>query len=76
MPYDETNLKYFYKIFPIKNDNDIYLEWFLPLNDNYFASPLGYLSSVIIFAVNFPSSIMVKTYACLMDAMRTSLLLE
>ena len=47
MPYDETNLKYFYKIFPIKNDNDIYLEWFLPLNDNYFASPLGYLSSVI-----------------------------
>ena len=47
MPYDETNLKYFYKIFPVKNADEITFEWFLPYCENYKASPLGYLSSVI-----------------------------
>ena len=46
MPYDETNLKYFYKIVPVKNADEIGFEWFLPFCDNYYASPLQYLSSV------------------------------
>ena len=46
-PYDETNLKYFYKIIPVKNMNQIELEWYLPYCDNYHARPLGYLSSAI-----------------------------
>ena len=47
LPYDETNLKYFYKMVPIKNVDEIALEWFLPFCDNYYANPLSYLSSVI-----------------------------
>ena len=46
-PYDESNLKYFYKIIPVKNINQIQLEWYLSYCDNYNAKPLSYLSSVI-----------------------------
>ena len=47
MPYDETNLKYFYKVVPVKNVDEIALEWFLPFCDNYYANPLSFLSYVI-----------------------------
>ena len=47
MPYDETNLKYFYKIVPVIDEDNIELEWILPFCDNYYANPLGYLSSAI-----------------------------
>jgi insulysin len=46
MPYDETNLKYFYKIMPIKNVDEIAFEWVLPFCENYYANPLSYLSYV------------------------------
>ena len=46
-PYDETNLKYFYKIIPVKNINHIELEWYLPYCDNYHARPLDFLSSAM-----------------------------
>ena len=46
-PYDERNLKYFYKIIPIQDINEISLEWSLPFCDDYYANPLGYLSSVL-----------------------------
>ena len=29
-PYDENNLKYLYKIVPVKDINEIQLEWYLP----------------------------------------------
>ena len=45
-PYDETNLKYFYKIVPVKNADELSLEWYLPFCDNYYANPLYYLSYV------------------------------
>ena len=35
LPYDETNLKYLYKITPIKNVDQIVFSWFLPFCDNY-----------------------------------------
>ena len=46
-PYDEKNLKYFFKIVPIKDINEISLEWYLPYCEDYYSNPLGYLSSVI-----------------------------
>jgi len=46
-PYDETNLKYFYKIIPVKNTNQIELEWYLPYCDDYRVKPLIFLSCVI-----------------------------
>ena len=46
-PYDKTNLKYFYKIIPVKNLHQIELEWYLPYCDDYRVKPLIYLSSVI-----------------------------
>jgi len=47
MPYDETNLKLLYKIIPVKNVDQITLEWYLPFCDNYYASPLTFLSHVV-----------------------------
>ena len=46
-PYDETNLKTFYKIVPLKDLNQITLEWYLPYCDDYHADPLGFLSYVV-----------------------------
>ena len=46
-PYDKTNLKYFYKIIPVKNLHQIELEWYLPYCDNYKVKPLEYLTSVL-----------------------------
>ena len=46
LPYDETNLKYLYKITPIKNIDQIIFNWFLPFCDNYYAHPLRYLSFI------------------------------
>ena len=46
-PYDEKNLKYFFKIVPIKDINEISLAWYLPYCEDYYSNPLGYLSSVI-----------------------------
>ena len=47
MPYDETNLKYLYKIMPIKNVDQIAFEWYLPFCENYYANPLTYLAHVL-----------------------------
>ena len=47
VPYNETNLKYLYKIVPIKNSDEISLEWFLPFCENYYANPLYCISSVL-----------------------------
>ena len=46
-PYDENNLKYFYKIVPVKEINEIQLEWYLPFCDDYHTRPLSYLSAAI-----------------------------
>ena len=44
-PYDENNLKYFYKVIPIRDLNQIQLEWYLPSYDDYHSKPLRYLVS-------------------------------
>ena len=46
-PYDENNLKYFYKIVPVKEINEIQLEWYLPFCEDYHTRPLSYLSAAI-----------------------------
>ena len=46
-PYDEKNLKLFYKVVPVKEINEICLEWYLPFCDDYRSNPLGYLASAI-----------------------------
>ena len=46
-PFNENNQKMFYKIVPIKNVNEIQLEWNFPFCEDYYANPLGYLSSVL-----------------------------
>ena len=60
MPYDETNLKQFYKIVPLKNADEIGFNWFLPFCDNYYANPLGYLISV--FGHEGPNSLTASLY--------------
>ena len=45
-PYDENNLKYFYKIVPINDINQINLEWYLPYYDNYHSKALKYLAII------------------------------
>ena len=46
MPYDESNLKYFYKVFPIEDSDEIQLIWYLPFCENYYVNPLSYLTSL------------------------------
>ena len=46
-PYDENNLKYFYKIVPVKEINEIQLEWYLPFCDDYLTRPTSFLSEAI-----------------------------
>ena len=46
-PYDEKNLKLFYKVVSVKDINEVCLEWYLPFCEDYQTNPLGYLSSVI-----------------------------
>ena len=60
LPYDETNLKYLYKITPIKNVDQIVFSWFLPFCDNYYANPLKYLS--FVFGHEGPNSLTASLY--------------
>ena len=46
-PYDENNLKYLYKIVPVKDINEIQLEWYIPFCDDYYARPTAYLAEAI-----------------------------
>ena len=46
-PYEEKDLKKLYKIIPVKDLNQISLEWILPYCDNYHVNPLRYLSHLI-----------------------------
>ena len=46
-PFIEDNQKMFYKIVPIKNVNELQLEWNFPFCEDYYAKPLGYLSCVL-----------------------------
>ena len=46
-PHDENNLKYLYKIYPVKEINEIQFEWYLPFCDDYHTQPTSYLSSAI-----------------------------
>ena len=46
-PYDETNLKYLYKIVPVKDVNQLFFEWYLPYCDDNYVNPLRYLSSAL-----------------------------
>ena len=46
-PYDENNLKYFYKVVPLKDKNQIHFEWYLPYCDDYQSKPLSYLSNAL-----------------------------
>ena len=60
MPYNETNLKYFYKILRIKNADELSLNWLLPFCDNYYANPLLYLS--FVFGHEGPNSLTASLY--------------
>jgi secreted Zn-dependent insulinase-like peptidase len=46
-PYDENNLKYLYKIVPVKEINEIQLEWYLPFCDDYHTNPTSFLAEAI-----------------------------
>ena len=46
-PFIEDNQKMFYKIVPIKNVNELQLEWNFPFCEDYYTKPLGYLSYVL-----------------------------
>ena len=46
-PYDENNLKFFYKIAPVKDLNEISLEWYLPFCEDYHTNPASFLSCVM-----------------------------
>ena len=35
-PYDETNLKYMYKVVPVKDANVLQLEWYFPFVEDYY----------------------------------------
>ena len=60
LPYDEANLKYLYKITPIKNVDQILFSWFLPFCDNYYANPLKYLTNA--FGHEGPNSLTATLY--------------
>ena len=45
-PYDENNLAKFYKIIPVKEEDQIIFQWIMPFCSNYNAKPLKYLSSL------------------------------
>ena len=46
-PYDETNLKYLYKIIPVKDENNLELEWISPYEENNYPEIGSYLSQAI-----------------------------
>ena len=46
-PYDETNLKNFYKIIPVKDENNLELEWISPYEENNYPEIGSYLSQAI-----------------------------
>ena len=46
-PYDETNLKNLYKIIPVKDENNLELEWISPYEENYYPEIGSYLSQAI-----------------------------
>ena len=46
-PYDDNNLKYLYKVVPVKDINEIQLEWYLPFCDDYHTRPTSYLAAAI-----------------------------
>ena len=46
-PYDDNNLKYLYKIVPVKDINEIQLEWYLPFWEDYHTLPTSYLAAAI-----------------------------
>ena len=54
-PYDENNLKYFYKVIPLKDLNEIKLEWYLPYCDDYYTNPLYFLA--IVFGHEGPNTL-------------------
>ena len=45
-PYDETNLKYIYKIVPVKEVNILQLEWYLPYIEEYKVEIGSYLANI------------------------------
>ena len=45
-PYDESYLSYFYKIVPVKDNDQIIFKWLFPFCENYKAKPLKFLSSL------------------------------
>ena len=45
-PYNESILKYFYKIIPIKDTDKIKFRWYLPFCENYYVKPLNFLSTL------------------------------
>ena len=46
-PYDETNLKNLYKITPVKDENNLELEWISPYEENNYPEIGSYLSQAI-----------------------------
>ena len=46
-PFDENNQKMFYKIIPVKNINELQLEWNFPFCEDYHSKPLRYITSVL-----------------------------
>ena len=48
LPYDETNLGFFYKVEPIKNLDSLKIFWYLPEDSNFYQSkPLTYLCDLL-----------------------------
>ena len=46
-PYDETNLKYMYKVVPVKDANVIQLEWYFPFVEDYYCELGAYLGQAL-----------------------------
>ena len=46
-PYDETNLKYMYKIAPVKDANVLQLEWYFPFIEDYFSELGAYFGQAL-----------------------------
>ena len=45
-PYDENSLSYFYKVVPIKDDDQLIFKWVFPFCENYKVKPLKLFSSL------------------------------
>ena len=46
-PYDETNLKYMYKIVPVKEANVLQLEWYFPYIEDYHSELRAYFGQAL-----------------------------